>query len=125
MFIPIQVKSHNKPAHEICLKASDYAGCIKTNSGFTYAEKIGAMGVVGSMECYKRNKGASVSDADKAVIDALNDMRINIKVRKDSDVIALGKEYSYLVDQKDCVTITTESQKKLLEFVERTLVDLN
>ena len=122
LVIPIQVKSHNKPAHEICLKASDYAGCIKTNSSFTFAEKIGAMGVLSSMKCMNRNKGVSIKDTDKATIDALNDMKINIKIRKDSEVIALANEYTYYVDQNDCVSLPPENTKKfekLLETIEK------
>ena len=65
LVIPIQVKSHDIPAHEICLKASDYAGCIKTNSGFRKSDKIGAIGVIGGFECAKRNLGISNKEADE------------------------------------------------------------
>ena len=118
LVIPIQVKSHDIPAHEICLKASDYAGCIKTNSGFSYADKTQAIGVLAYMECKKRNHGSYINE-DKALIDVLKKMDINPKIRKDSEVKSIAKEFSYLIDQKDCQTTPAKNFDKIQKVLDK------
>ena len=118
LVIPIQVKSHNKPAHDLCQKAIDYKGCIDANSGFSYSEKTNAIGVLAGLECYKRKKGATEEEMDIAVIKSLNDMRINIRIRKDSEVKEAAKKVSYLVDQDDCTSFTKEDQIKMVKVLE-------
>ena len=39
LLVPIGVRSHDEEVHKICLNAKDYAGCIKSNSSFTYMQK--------------------------------------------------------------------------------------
>ena len=98
LVIPVQVKSHDIPAHEICINASDYNGCIRNNTKYSNEDRIFATGVIASVECMVRNKGTSRLRAEEAIIYTLKERNIPYNIREVSIVKDAADKLSYLLD---------------------------
>tara|TARA_B100000161_G_C33439317_1_gene363941 strand:+ start:65 stop:481 length:417 start_codon:yes stop_codon:yes gene_type:complete len=114
--LPIPIRSHDQPAHEICKNAKDYVGCLKANKTFTSLEKAGASGAISAMECMKRRNLITQNEANLAIKKAFKELNIPIDAKDDPEVIKAAKEISYLY-QVDCRTMVDTNQIKMQKLL--------
>ena len=110
--IPIQIEAHDQQAHEICIKAKDYVGCLKANKTFTKMEKAAATGSIAALKCMERRNLISKEESDNAIREAFNSLNIPIDAKEDAQVIKVANEISYLY-QVDCRTMVDSNQIKM------------
>ncbi len=110
--IPFPIRSHDKPAHEICIKATDYVGCVKANKTFTGMEKAAASGAIAAMNCMKRRNLITQNEANLAIKESFKELNIPIDAKNDPQVIKVADEISLLY-QVDCRTMVDTNQIKM------------
>ena len=110
--LPIPIRSHDQPAHEICKNANDYVGCLKANKTFTSMEKAAASGAIAAMKCMKRRNLITQNEANQAIKEAFKELNIPIDAKDDPQVIKVAKEISNLY-QVDCRTMVDTNQIKM------------
>ena len=116
LLVPIGVRSHDEEVHKICFNAKDYAGCIKSNSSFTYMQKAAATVALGSMKCLERRNLITKFEGDKAMADALGALNIPKEILKVSKVQKVAEKISFLF-QVDCRTMVDTDQIKMQKIL--------
>ncbi len=115
-FLPLFGKAHNQSAHEICLKATDYSGCIKNNQNASFADKAAATGAYGALECMRRQGHITQKEVKEAMRDVLREMNISQKLLFDSQVLRASRRASYLF-REDCRTMNQANQLEMQEIL--------
>ena len=116
LLFPANLKSHDKSAHEICLNARDYEGCISENTSFSYLEKVSTAGVMSAMMCMERRSLIDKKESSEIVDSTLKEMGIPIEIKNDSQVIRVAGKISYLY-QVDCRTKKDVDQIKMQKLL--------
>ena len=128
LFLPLlysaNLKSHDKPAHEICLNAKDYRGCISENTTFSYFEKISTAGVMSAMMCMERRSLIDKEESNEILESTLKEMGIASEILKDSQVLRVAEKISYLY-QVDCRTKKDVDQIKMQKLLSEEFLNIN
>ena len=119
--MPPEIHSHDQTAHELCINANDYIGCITQNKNFTYTEKAAAAGVLSALLCMERRNLIDQNESQKALDYALRELNIPIEIKNDSQVIKLAERISYLY-QVDCRTKKDTDQIKMQKILQNELI---
>ena len=110
--IPFPIRSHDQPAHEICIKATDYIGCLKANKSFTSMEKAAAAGAIAALKCMQKRNLITLNEAESAIRESFKELNIPIDAQNDPQVIKVANEISLLY-QVDCRTMVDTNQIKM------------